>query len=79
MKLLHVKRDGNIHHVREYEVNTLITLDSDKDYLHVSKTCQIVAINSIWETFFALSKIFHKLEVSIWKGLDLFQAVYKIV
>ena len=35
VKLLHVKRDGNVHHIREYEVSTLITLNSEKDYTQV--------------------------------------------
>ena len=36
VKLLHVSREGAKHSIREYEVNTLLTLDSDKDYTHVS-------------------------------------------
>ena len=35
VKLLHVKRDGNVHSIREYEVSTLITLSSEKDYTQV--------------------------------------------
>ena len=35
VKLLHVNREGAKHSIREYEVNTLLTLDSDKDYTHV--------------------------------------------
>ena len=35
VKLLHVNREGDKHSIREYEVNTLLTLDSDKDYTHV--------------------------------------------
>ena len=36
VKLLHVSREGAKHSIREYEVNTLLTLDSDRDYTHVS-------------------------------------------
>ena len=37
VKLLHIKRENELKHdIREYEVGTLLTLDSDKDYLHVS-------------------------------------------
>ena len=37
VKLLHRDKNGSTHSIKEYEVSTLITLDSDKDYLHVSK------------------------------------------
>ena len=35
VKLLHRDRNGSTHSIKEYEVSTLITLDSDKDYLQV--------------------------------------------
>ena len=35
VKMLHVVRDGNVHSIKEYEVTTLITLASDKDFTHV--------------------------------------------
>ena len=35
VKLLHLERDGAKHSIKEYEVNTLITLDSEKDYKQV--------------------------------------------
>ena len=35
VKLLHRDKNGSTHDIKEYEVSTLITLDSDKDYLHV--------------------------------------------
>ena len=35
VKMLHVVRDGNLHSIKEYEVTTLITLASDKDFTHV--------------------------------------------
>ena len=37
VKLLHIERQENNHVIKEYEVSTLITLDSDKDYTTVSK------------------------------------------
>lgn len=33
VKILHVRRDGNIHHIKEFEVNTHLKLYSKKDYL----------------------------------------------
>lgn len=32
VKLLHIKRDGPVHSIRELEVNTQLTLSSKKDY-----------------------------------------------
>ena len=38
VKLLHVKRENDLKHdVREYEVGTLLTLDTEKDYLQVTR------------------------------------------
>ena len=37
VKMLHVQRNGNVHAIKEYEVSTLITLSSDKDYKKVSE------------------------------------------
>ena len=37
VKMLHIKRNGNVHAIKEYEVSTLITLNSDKDYKQVSR------------------------------------------
>lgn len=33
VKILHVQREGNVHHVKEFEVNTHLKLFSKKDYL----------------------------------------------
>ena len=35
VKLLHIKRDGLLHSIREYEVDTKLTLDTEKDYTEV--------------------------------------------
>ena len=37
VKMLHLERNGNIHTIKEYEVNTQLTLDSEKDYKTVKK------------------------------------------
>lgn len=34
VKLLHVQRHGQLHHIKEFEVNTHLKLYSKKDYLH---------------------------------------------
>lgn len=34
VKLLHVQRHGQLHHIKEFEVNTHLKLFSTKDYLH---------------------------------------------
>lgn len=34
VKLLHVQRQGQLHHIKEFEVNTHLKLFSTKDYLH---------------------------------------------
>jgi len=35
VKILHVKRDGRRHTIREYEVDTRLTLSTERDYTHV--------------------------------------------
>lgn len=34
VKILHVRREGNIHYIKEFEVNTHLKLYSKKDYLN---------------------------------------------
>lgn len=34
VKILHVRREGNTHHIKEFEVNTHLKLYSKKDYLN---------------------------------------------
>lgn len=33
VKMLHIRRDGPTHYIKEFTVNTQLTLDSKKDYL----------------------------------------------
>ena len=55
IKLLHIRRDGPTHHIKEYEVNTQLTLDSKKDYLH-GDNGDIVATDSQKNTVYILAK-----------------------
>lgn len=34
VKILHVRRDGTVHHIKEFEVNTHLKLYSKKDYMY---------------------------------------------
>lgn len=34
VKILHIRREGNVHHIKEFEVNTHLKLYSKKDYLN---------------------------------------------
>lgn len=34
VKMLHVRREGNVHYIKEFEVNTHLKLYSKKDYLN---------------------------------------------
>lgn len=34
VKILHVRREGNVHYIKEFEVNTHLKLYSKKDYLN---------------------------------------------
>lgn len=34
VKLLHIERNGTVHNIKEFEVNTHLTLYSKKDYLN---------------------------------------------
>jgi len=55
VKLLHRDRNGSTHSIKEYEVSTLITLDSDKDYLQGDNS-DIVATDSQKNTVYLLAK-----------------------
>jgi len=55
VKLLHRDKNGSTHSIKEYEVSTLITLDSDKDYLHGDNS-DIVATDSQKNTVYLLAK-----------------------
>jgi len=55
VKLLHRDKNGSTHSIKEYEVSTLITLDSDKDYLQGDNS-DIVATDSQKNTVYLLAK-----------------------
>ncbi|XP_037795200.1 uricase-like [Penaeus monodon] len=55
VKLLHLRREGPVHTVKEYEVNTALTLDSDKDYI-VGDNSDIIATDSQKNTVYILAK-----------------------
>lgn len=55
VKLLHLRREGPVHSVKEYEVNTALTLDSDKDYI-VGDNSDIIATDSQKNTVYILAK-----------------------
>ncbi|CAH1786253.1 unnamed protein product [Owenia fusiformis] len=55
VRVLHVTRTGNIHHVKELEVNTQLSLYSDKDYTHADNS-DIIATDTQKNTVYALAK-----------------------
>ncbi|XP_042858623.1 uricase-like [Penaeus japonicus] len=55
VKLLHLRREGPVHTIKEYEVNTALTLDSDKDYI-VGDNSDIIATDSQKNTVYILAK-----------------------
>lgn len=55
VKILHVRRDGPVHSIKEYEVDTQLTLDSDKDYLDGDNS-DVVATDSQKNTVYILAK-----------------------
>ncbi|XP_031632131.1 uricase [Contarinia nasturtii] len=57
VKILHVRRDGNVHHIKEFEVNTHLKLYSKKDYLNGDNS-DIIATDSQKNTVYLLAKKF---------------------
>lgn len=55
VKLLHVHRDGPVHTIREYEVDTQLKLDSTKDYLEGNNK-DIIATDTQKNTVYILAK-----------------------
>lgn len=55
VKLLHVKKDGNVHYIKEMEVCTAITLNNHKDYLYGDNS-DIVATDTQKNTIYILAK-----------------------
>jgi urate oxidase len=56
VKLLHMKRDGATHYIKEFEVNTHLTLDSKKDY-HFGDNSDIVATDSQKNTVYIMAQL----------------------
>lgn len=57
VKVLKVRREGDVHHIREYEVNTHLQLDSREDFLQgVNK--HIIATDTQKNTVYVLAKKF---------------------
>ncbi|XP_037822349.1 uricase [Lucilia sericata] len=57
VKVLHVKRDGPVHSIKEFEVGTHLKLYSKKDYFHGDNS-DIVATDSQKNTVYLLAKKF---------------------
>lgn len=55
IRLLYIKRIGPTHYIKELEVNTQLSLDSKKDYLHGDNS-DIVATDSQKNTVYILAK-----------------------
>ena len=55
VKLLHVRREGPVHSIKEYEVDTQLTLETDKDYLWGDNS-DVVATDSQKNTVYVLAK-----------------------
>jgi urate oxidase len=55
VRLLHVRRDGRRHEVKELEVNTALTLNDAQDYLAADNK-KIVATDSQKNTVYVLAK-----------------------
>lgn len=55
VKLLYVRREGHVHSIKEYEVDTQLTLASDKDYLGGDNS-DVVATDSQKNTVYILAK-----------------------
>lgn len=44
VKLLHIERNGSVHNIKEFEVNTHLKLYSKKDYLNGKLWCKLLII-----------------------------------
>jgi urate oxidase len=56
VKLLHIRRDGPTHYIKEFIVNTQLSLDSKKDYLFGDNS-HIVATDSQKNTVYIMAKL----------------------
>lgn len=55
VKLLYLRRDGDIHFVKELEVSTELTLNNVKDYTHGDNS-DIIATDSQKNTVYVMAK-----------------------
>jgi urate oxidase len=56
VKLLHIRREGATHFIKEFSVNTQLTLDSHKDYLY-GDNGDIVATDSQKNTIYVMAQL----------------------
>ncbi|KAK3869907.1 hypothetical protein Pcinc_024821 [Petrolisthes cinctipes] len=55
VKLLYVRREGRVHSIKEYEIKTELTLNTDKDYL-TGDNSDVIATDSQKNTVYILAK-----------------------
>lgn len=55
VRLLHVKREGRLHQIRELEVNTKLTLNDVRDFTH-GDNAKIIATDTQKNTVYILAK-----------------------
>lgn len=55
VKLLQLRREGQVHHIKELEVNTALTLSTVKDYT-IGDNSDIIATDSQKNTVYILAK-----------------------
>lgn len=55
VKLLYVRREGRVHSIKEYEIKTQLTLNTDKDYL-MGDNSDVIATDSQKNTVYILAK-----------------------
>ena len=55
MKVLHVSKRGSVHSIRELEVETLLTLNNNKDY-ETGDNSDIIATDTQKNTVYILAK-----------------------
>lgn len=56
MKILHRSQQGNVHMIRELEVETILNLDSNKEY-EDNDNSQVIATDSQRNTIYILAKL----------------------
>ena len=56
VKLLYVRREGDLHHVKEIEVNTQLKLNDRKDYIEADNS-SIIATDTQKNTVYIVAKL----------------------